>query len=78
MANFASIFKNPHQNNITTAYWCRDQNFRKYFEIRKRHGIAPSVDVSTYYNKKHSKEYYQAQTEYWTDLKNVQYVTGKK
>ena len=51
MSNFNSQTKNMNENCLTTAYWCRDQNFRKYFEIRKRHGISPSVDVKGFYNK---------------------------
>ena len=43
---------------MTTSSWCRDQNFRKYFEIRKRHGIEPSVDVNTFYNKDKAKSLY--------------------
>lgn len=58
MSNFNAINKNPIEHCITTAYWCRDQNFRKYFEIRKRHGLAPSVDVSKFYNKDKCKSYY--------------------
>lgn len=42
----------------TTAYWCRDQNFRKYFQMRKKNGIAPSVDVNTFYNKDKCMPYY--------------------
>ena len=36
---------------MTNAYWCRDQNFRKYFEMRKKHGIEPSIDYKNYYNR---------------------------
>lgn len=43
---------------MTDAYWCRDQNFRKYFQARKRHNIAPSTDVNSFYNKKYAGEYY--------------------
>lgn len=57
-ANFNSIYKNMNANCVTTAYWCRDQNFRKYFEMRKKHGIAPSVDYNNFYNKDKCKEYY--------------------
>lgn len=42
----------------TTAYWCRDQNFRKYFQMRKKNGISPSVDVNTFYNKEKCLPYY--------------------
>jgi len=51
--------KNFHPNNATDAYWCRDQNFRKYFEIRKRHGIVPSVDYNNFYNKDKEQKFYQ-------------------
>jgi hypothetical protein len=57
-ANFNSMFKNMNENCLTTAYWCRDQNFRKYFEIRKRHGIAPSTNVKTFYNRDKCESYY--------------------
>ena len=26
---------------IHTNWWCRDQNFRKYFDMRKKNGIEP-------------------------------------
>lgn len=58
ISNYNSMFKNPHPRCQTTAYWCRDQNFRKYFEIRKRHGIEPSTNESTYYNKDKEQNYW--------------------
>jgi len=58
-ANFNAMFKNISENCVTTAYWCRDQNFRKYFEIRKRHGISPSIDHSSFYNRDKVAPYYQ-------------------
>lgn len=51
------------ENCLTTPYWCRDQNFRKYFQMRKKHGIAPSVDYKNFYNKDKCKEYYYGQLE---------------
>jgi hypothetical protein len=45
-------------NCVTTAYWCREQNFRKYFEARKRNGITPSIDYNNFYNKDKCKPYY--------------------
>ena len=57
-ANFNSQGKNMSEHNLTTAYWCRDQNFRKYFEIRKRHGITPSTDVKGFYNRDKCESYY--------------------
>ncbi len=52
------MFKNANKNCVTTAYWCRDQNFRKYFEMRKKNGIAPSIDYNSFYNKDKCNEYY--------------------
>jgi hypothetical protein len=60
MSNFNQMNKNPHQNCITTAYWCRDQNFRKYFEMRKKHGIEPSVNVKKFYNREKVNDYYNS------------------
>lgn len=74
MSNFVYQFKNYHPNMITDPYWCRDQNFRKYFEIRKRHGIEPSVDVKTFYNKDKEQPFYQGIEELnrlVTNVKNV-------
>lgn len=51
--------KNFHPNNATDAYWCRDQNFRKYFQARKRHGIEPSVDYNKFYNKDKEQSFYR-------------------
>ena len=34
-------------------------NFRKYFEIRKKHGIKPSTNVKHYFNKDKAKAYYK-------------------
>ena len=35
---------------IYTNWWCRDQNFRKYFEMRKKNDIRPSL--SGFYHEK--------------------------
>ena len=42
-------YSNFHQKTRTKRvtfmhynWWCRDQNFRKYFEMRKKNGIKPS------------------------------------
>ena len=40
-SNFHQIRRNKRISMIHTNWWCRDQNFRKYFEMRKRHGIEP-------------------------------------
>lgn len=42
-SNFHQVRRNKRLNMIWTNWWCRDQNFRKYFEMRKRHGIRPSL-----------------------------------
>ena len=42
-SNFHQIRRNKRLNMIWTNWWCRDQNFRKYFEMRKRHGIRPGT-----------------------------------
>merc|ERR1712071_414700 len=41
-SNFHQVRKNKKVSMIHTNWWCRDQNFRKYFDMRKRHGIEPS------------------------------------
>jgi hypothetical protein len=74
MSNLFGQWKNPHRNNMTDAYWCRDQNFRKYFEARKRHNIEPSVDVNTFYNKHKAKEYYSGLSEVNNIVKNVKNI----
>ena len=43
-SNFHQIRRNKKLNMIWTNWWCRDQNFRKYFEMRKKHGIRPSLN----------------------------------
>ena len=42
-SNFHQVRRNKRISMIWTNWWCRDQNFRKYFEMRKRHGIRPSL-----------------------------------
>jgi hypothetical protein len=68
--------KNLSQNCLTTAYWCRDQNFRKYFEARKRHGIAPSINVSGFYNRHKCEAYYNGKLEAEFLMNKVEKVTG--
>src|SRR4051812_11777272 len=58
MANFNNLNKNLHENSFTTSFWCRDQNFRKYFEIRKRHNIEPALNYSKFYNRDKCEAYY--------------------
>ena len=70
------MVKNPHENCITTAYWCRDQNFRKYFEIRKRHKIEPSIDYKNFYNRNKAEEYYNGQLELIFSVSQVEKVNS--
>merc|ERR1740116_565604 len=42
-SNFHQIRRNKRISMIHTNWWCRDQNFRKYFDMRKRNGIEPSM-----------------------------------
>jgi hypothetical protein len=42
-SNFHQIRRNKRTSMIHTNWWCRDQNFRKYFEMRKRHNIKPAI-----------------------------------
>merc|ERR1719361_3012467 len=42
-SNFHQMRRNKRVSMIHTNWWCRDQNFRKYFEMRKRHDIKPSM-----------------------------------
>ena len=41
--NFHQIRRNKRISMIHTNWWCRDQNFRKYFEMRKKNDIKPSL-----------------------------------
>lgn len=62
------MFKNPNQNCLTLPYWTRDQNFRKYFEMRKKNGIEPSLDVSKYYNKDKCLPFYNTQYAFYNEV----------
>ena len=42
-SNFHQKLRNKSLSYIWTSWWCRDQNFRKYFEMRKKNGIKPSI-----------------------------------
>ena len=42
-SNFHQVRRNKRSSMIHTNWWCRDQNFRKYFEMRKRHNIKPAM-----------------------------------
>lgn len=49
-SNFHQKLRSKQLSSIWTSWWCRDQNFRKYFEMRKKHGIRPS-DTGFYHEK---------------------------
>mmetsp|Transcript_26269 Transcript_26269/g.19724 ORF Transcript_26269/g.19724 Transcript_26269/m.19724 type:complete len:99 (-) Transcript_26269:58-354(-) len=53
-SNFHQVRRNKRLSMIWTNWWCRDQNFRKYFEMRKRHDIRPSLNG--FYHEKIYKE----------------------
>ena len=42
-SNFHQVRRNKKSSMIHTNWWCRDQNFRKYFEMRKRHDFKPAL-----------------------------------
>ena len=41
-SNFHQKTRTKRLTLIHYNWWCRDQNFRKYFEMRKKNGIRPS------------------------------------
>ena len=41
-SNFHQVRRNKRLNMIHLNWWCRDQNFRKYFEMRKKNDLRPS------------------------------------
>merc|ERR1711862_412281 len=55
-SNFHQVRRNKRLSMIHLNWWCRDQNFRKYFEMRKRNDIKPSL--SGFYHE----EIFDAQT----------------
>uniref|UniRef100_A0A7S3CUC5 Uncharacterized protein n=1 Tax=Strombidium rassoulzadegani TaxID=1082188 RepID=A0A7S3CUC5_9SPIT len=42
-SNFHQMRQNKRTSMIHTNWWCRDQNFRKYFDMRKRNDIKPAL-----------------------------------
>ena len=42
-SNFHQKTRAKNIQSMHYNWWCRDQNFRKYFEMRKRHGIRPAL-----------------------------------
>ena len=49
-SNIHQVRRNKRLGMIYTNWWCRDQNFRKYFEMRKKNDIKPSE--SGFYHEK--------------------------
>ena len=49
-SNIHQVRRNKRLGMIYTNWWCRDQNFRKYFEMRKKNDIRPSL--SGFYHEK--------------------------
>ena len=42
-SNFHQVRRNKRMRMIHVNWWCRDQNFRKYFQMRKKHNMRPSL-----------------------------------
>ena len=42
-SNFHQVRRNKRLSMIHLNWWCRDQNFRKYFEMRKKHDMRPAL-----------------------------------
>ena len=49
-SNFHQVRRNKRLGMIYTNWWCRDQNFRRYFEMRKKNDIRPS-ETGFYHEK---------------------------
>ncbi len=63
--NFGMARRPIDKTSIWSNFWCRNQNFRKYMQMRKKHGIRPSEtgfyhdklypqyvkDIKTFYNE---------------------------
>lgn len=65
-SNFHQVRKNKKTSMIHTNWWCRDQAFRKYFDMRKRHDIKPSL--SGFYHDDLHAETVRKNTE-WANLR---------
>ena len=76
MSNFNSQYKNMCEHLLTTAYWCRDQNFRKYYEMRKKNGIEPSINYKKFYKRDKCEIYYKSLLEARFILAEVENIKG--
>ena len=65
-SNIHQARRNKKTAMIHLNWWCRDQNFRKYFEMRKRHNIKPSM--SGFYHESIHEQTMKEHTE-WAQLK---------
>lgn len=62
-SNFHQKLRNKRLSMIWTNWWCRDQNFRKYFEMRKKNGIKPAL--SGFYHEQIYKDTASKNKELW-------------
>ena len=65
-SNFHQVRRNKKTSMIHTNWWCRDQNFRKYFEMRKRNDIRPAIS-GFYHDDLHADTVKRNQE--WADLR---------
>lgn len=59
-SNFHQMRRNKRPDRLHLPWWCRDQNFRKYFEMRKKNGIRPALN--NFAHEKHYKQYIKIAT----------------
>ena len=67
--NFHQVKRNKRVSMIHLNWWCRDQNFRKYFDMRKRNDIKPSM--SGFYHEPLYEETKQ-KNQQWAALRATQ------
>ena len=67
-SNFHQVRRNKRLGMMHLNWWCRDQNFRKYFEMRKKNDIRPSTNINTF---KHVEIYNQAaeENQKWANIR---------
>lgn len=65
-SNFHQVRRNKRLGMIHLNWWCRDQNFRKYFEMRKKNGIRPS-ETGFYHEPLYEQT--AATNQYFADLR---------
>ena len=65
-SNIHQVRRNKRVSMIHTNWWCRDQNFRKYFDMRKRHEIRPALS-GFYHEGIHADS--TAKNQAWADLR---------